>query len=90
MGCRSAVFAGSMACLLLGSGLAGPGTAVAADIVATDVRVGQQADGRTRFVLELTKQAEFRVFTLADPSRVVIVVVASSTLTLTYFFLKLS
>lgn len=61
-----------MACELALGSLAGLGSAAAAEVIATDLRVGQQADGRTRFVLELTKQVEFRVFTLADPYRLVV------------------
>jgi N-acetylmuramoyl-L-alanine amidase len=56
------------ACLLAGS--AGAARS-AVEAVATDVRVGIHAE-RTRFVLELDKQVSFKVFTLADPYRVVI------------------
>ena len=36
-----------------------------------DVRVGEHSD-KTRFVLDLNGQASYRIFTLADPYRVVI------------------
>ena len=37
----------------------------------TDVRIGQHGD-TTRFVLDLTASAEYQIFTLADPDRIVI------------------
>ncbi len=49
----------------------GPRPAAAGQTVVTDLRVGQNAQ-TTRFVLALTDRVEFRVFTLADPYRVVI------------------
>ena len=38
---------------------------------AIDVRIGTDS-GRTRFVLELSEAPSYRIFTLADPYRVVI------------------
>lgn len=45
--------------------------AVAAKVIATDVRVGLHAD-KTRFVLDLSKPVDARMFLLPDPYRVVI------------------
>ncbi len=56
------------AALCIGSG---PRPAAGAQAVVTDLRVGQNAS-TTRFVLDLTDRVAFRVFTLADPYRVVI------------------
>ncbi|HKY86287.1 MAG TPA: AMIN domain-containing protein, partial [Pseudorhodoplanes sp.] len=39
--------------------------------VATEIRVGGD-DSQTRFVIDLTRKVDLRVFTLADPYRVVI------------------
>lgn len=50
---------------------AGPRPAAAGQTVVTDLRVGENAK-TTRVVLELSNSVEFRVFTLADPYRVVI------------------
>ncbi len=57
----------------------GPGPAVAAAMqpqpasapVVLDARIGEHAD-RTRFVVEFSDPVKFRVFTLANPDRVVI------------------
>ena len=46
-------------------------TAAETPAVITDVRVAVRAEA-TRFVLEIDRQVEYRVFTLADPYRVVI------------------
>ncbi len=54
--------------LCIGSG---PRPAAAGQTVVTGLRVGQNAQ-TTRIVLDLTDRVEFRVFTLADPYRVVI------------------
>lgn len=43
----------------------------AADSVVTDVRVSERAQ-RTRVVFEFTRDLDFKVFTLANPSRVVV------------------
>ncbi len=51
-------------------GLPSP-TAAKTVAVVTDVRVGLHGD-RTRMVLDFSKRVNFRVFTLADPYRVVI------------------
>ena len=64
---RSA-FLALAAVLCMGSG---PRPAAAGQTVVTDLRVGENAK-TTRFVLDLTGRVEFRVFTLADPYRVVI------------------
>jgi N-acetylmuramoyl-L-alanine amidase len=56
------------AALCIGSG---PRPAAAGQTVVTDLRVGENAK-TTRFVLDLSDRVEFRVFTLADPYRVVI------------------
>ena len=56
------------AALCIGSG---PRPAAAGQTVVTDLRVGEYAK-TTRFVLDLSDRVEFRVFTLADPYRVVI------------------
>jgi len=64
---RSA-FLALAAALCIGSG---PRPAAAEQTVVTDLRVGEKAK-TTRFVLELSDRVEFRVFTLADPYRVVI------------------
>src|SRR5215469_2394189 len=39
--------------------------------VATDTRLGGD-DAQTRFVMDLTRKIDLRVFTLADPYRVVV------------------
>ena len=64
---RSA-FLALAAALCIGSGLR---PAAAGQTVVTDLRVGENAK-TTRFVLDLSDRVEFRVFTLADPYRVVI------------------
>ena len=64
---RSA-FLALAAALCMGSG---PRPAAAGQTVVTDLRVGENAK-TTRFVLDLSDRVEFRVFTLADPYRVVI------------------
>jgi len=46
-------------------------TAQASDIVATDIRVGTHAY-KTRFVIDVSEDVKFRVFTLSNPYRVVI------------------
>lgn len=51
--------------------LAGPGAASAGETVARDARLGGDSD-RTRFVADLSHAVAFRVFTLADPYRVII------------------
>ncbi len=56
------------AALCIGSG---PRPAAAGQTVVTDLRVGEN-EKTTRFVLDLSDRVEFRVFTLADPYRVVI------------------
>jgi N-acetylmuramoyl-L-alanine amidase len=43
----------------------------AAPVLVSDVRIGH-ANGHTRFVLNLSEKADFQVFTLADPYRIVI------------------
>jgi len=43
----------------------------AADSIVTDVRVSERAE-RTRVVFEFTRDLDFKVFTLANPSRVVV------------------
>ena len=59
--------------LLTGAGIAS--SAERADSraypVATDTRVGGD-DSQTRFVMDFSKKVDLRVFTLADPYRVVI------------------
>ena len=56
------------AALCIGSG---PRPAAAGQTFVTGLRVGENAK-TTRFVLDLSDRVEFRVFTLADPYRVVI------------------
>ncbi|NQW01306.1 MAG: N-acetylmuramoyl-L-alanine amidase [Rhodospirillales bacterium] len=48
-----------------------PRPADAADSIVTDVRVSESAQ-RTRVVFEFTRDLDFKVFTLANPSRVVV------------------
>lgn len=48
-----------------------PASALAEESVARDARVGGDLQ-RTRFVADLSKEVEFRLFTLADPYRVII------------------
>ena len=43
----------------------------AADIVATDIRIGVHRD-KTRLVIEFSENVAFKIFTLAKPYRVVI------------------
>ena len=64
--CRWALVA-----LTLTAGFAGPGPAVAAESVVTDIRVAERA-GATRVVFELTRKVAFSAFTLGNPARVVI------------------
>ena len=56
---------------LLGLALFLPGSQSWARPVVSDVRIGQHTD-KTRFVLELSEDPAYRIFTLADPFRVVI------------------
>lgn len=58
-------------CLLVGLMLMPARSLVAADTVATDIRVGHH-DGYTRFVLDLSKAVNVRVFKLDAPYRVVL------------------
>ena len=63
-----------LACLAIVTALLGAGPAtplVAAPTVAKDARLGGDAQ-RTRFVADLSRQVEFRVFTLADPYRLIV------------------
>ena len=53
----------------LGLAVAGAGSSMALEV--RDVRVGEHSD-KTRFVLDLSGEASYRIFTLADPYRVVI------------------
>lgn len=65
---------GALACLLLAFALtAGAGSAVRAEepAVARDARVGGDRE-RTRFVADLSQKVDFRLFTLADPYRVIV------------------
>lgn len=65
--CRIAVLA-----LVVIAGACGGVRAVnAADSVVTDVRVSERAQ-RTRVVFEFTRDLDFKVFTLANPNRVVV------------------
>ena len=59
--------------LLTGAGLASAveRTAERSHPVATDARVGGD-DAQTRFVMDFSRKVDLRVFTLADPYRVVI------------------
>src|SRR5580692_69046 len=73
-----AVRAASWALLgILFTGVAGaagpPATTPGADSfpVATDIRLGGD-EGQTRFVMDLSRKIDLRVFTLADPYRVVL------------------
>ncbi|MBT4890607.1 MAG: AMIN domain-containing protein [Rhodospirillales bacterium] len=50
--------------------MAAPHNTSAAGVVVTDVRVGQHSD-KTRFVLDLSKGVEVRIFTLQSPYRIV-------------------
>jgi N-acetylmuramoyl-L-alanine amidase len=50
---------------------AGPGSAGEGYPVATDARIGGD-DAQTRFVVDLSRKIELRVFTLADPLRVIL------------------
>ncbi len=59
-----------LACLAV-MAMPGSWSALAAPVVVTDVRVGENAAG-TRFVLDLDSKVSFRIFMLADPYRVVI------------------
>lgn len=61
---------GFLILLLLAALAAGAPSAMAQPRVE-DVRTGQHGE-RTRFVLELSEKVEYRLFTLADPYRVVI------------------
>ena len=45
--------------------------AIAAAPTATDIRIGSHAD-KTRFVIDISDDVKFKVFTLSDPYRVVI------------------
>jgi len=65
------VFRWPLVALSLTAGLAGPGPAVAAESVVTDIRVAERA-GVTRMVFELTRKVAFSAFTLGNPARVVI------------------
>ena len=47
------------------------GPVEAAAPVATDIRIGSHAD-KTRFVIDISEDVKFKVFTLSDPYRVVI------------------
>ena len=51
--------------------LSAPGTAGAVEAVVTDLRVGLNK-GVTRIVIDLSKQIPVRVFSLADPYRIVV------------------
>ena len=60
--------------LLLGLWVWNPlslGAAQAADIAATEIRLGDHRT-KTRFVLDLSDKVDFNIFTLVDPYRVVI------------------
>ncbi|MEK9677276.1 MAG: N-acetylmuramoyl-L-alanine amidase [Rhodospirillaceae bacterium] len=60
--------------LLLGAFVWSPlpgGVAKAADIAATEIRLGDHRT-KTRFVLDLSDKVDFKIFTLVDPYRVVI------------------
>ena len=67
---RRLVRAGLRVLLALG-GLSVPLGAQAAELSVSAVRLGQHPD-KTRFVMELSAEAPYQVFTLADPYRVVI------------------
>ena len=67
--CR--VFRWALVALPLTAVFAGPGPAVAAESVVTDIRVADHA-GATRVVFELTRKVAFSAFTLGNPARVVI------------------
>lgn len=51
--------------------LLGVSATVQAETIATGTRLGQHTD-RTRFVVDLSEPVEYRIFTLADPYRIVI------------------
>jgi N-acetylmuramoyl-L-alanine amidase len=51
--------------------LASIGSLLAASPVATDIRIGSHAN-KTRFVIDISEDVKFKVFTLSDPYRVVI------------------
>lgn len=71
MWCLGRVFRWALVALSSMVYLAGPGPAWAAESVVTDIRVAERT-GATRVVFELTRKVAFSVFTLANPSRVVI------------------
>lgn len=60
-----------VACVVAVVSITGLAAAAMADPVAKDARVGGDLR-KTRFVADLSKQVDFRVFTLADPYRVVV------------------
>ena len=64
-------FCWPLVALSLTAGFAGPGPAVAAESVVTDIRVADHG-GATRVVFELTRKVAFSAFTLGNPARVVI------------------
>ena len=65
------VFRWPLVALSLTAGFAGPGPAVAAESVVTDIRVADHG-GATRVVFELTRKVAFSAFTLGNPARVVL------------------
>lgn len=60
-----------LALVVIASVWGGVRVAHAADSVVTDVRVSERAQ-RTRVVFEFTRDLDFKVFTLANPNRVVV------------------
>jgi len=66
---RLGLFARGLLAVGLAAGLAGPAAAGTPEVSA--VRLGEHPD-KTRFVMELSEKAPYRVFTLGDPYRVVI------------------
>jgi N-acetylmuramoyl-L-alanine amidase len=62
----------AVAIVIINIGLLAPTQSVfAADLIATDIRIGSHAD-KTRFVIDISDDVKFKVFTLSNPDRVVI------------------
>jgi N-acetylmuramoyl-L-alanine amidase len=69
---KAKITAIAVAIVIINIGLLTPNQSVfAADLIATDIRIGSHAD-KTRFVIDISDDVKFKVFTLSNPDRVVI------------------
>lgn len=68
---RSPIFGALVLLTAMINGAGSMGVAKAADIAATDLRIGVHSN-KTRLVIEFSHNSAYKIFTLADPYRVVI------------------